>query len=122
MDKMLDNGVAIVTGAGRGIGAASACRLATGGARTIVNHRSNPDGANEIVEVIEKAGGTAKAVKADVGHPDAVVALFDDVNRPSGRSIIWSTTPPCAAIRRRPTRSTSIAMKRFSPPMSADRC
>lgn len=68
---------AIVTGAGRGIGAAIAKRLAADGFGAIVNYASNADTAAEVVSEIEAAGGKAVAVQADVGSPDGLPRLFD---------------------------------------------
>jgi 3-oxoacyl-[acyl-carrier protein] reductase len=61
---------ALVTGASRGIGRACAVRLATLGARVVVNYRSNVDAAEEVVAEIERAGGSAVAVAGDVSRFD----------------------------------------------------
>jgi 3-oxoacyl-[acyl-carrier protein] reductase len=58
---------AIVTGASRGIGRAIAMRLATEGYAAAVNYHSNRAAADEVVAQIEKAGGQAVAVQADIG-------------------------------------------------------
>jgi len=58
--------VAIVTGASRGIGRAISIKLASLGARVIVNYRADAAGANEVVETIRAAGGWAEAVQGDV--------------------------------------------------------
>ena len=68
---------AIVTGAGRGIGAAVAKRLASDGFGVIVNYASNEATATAVVNEIEAAGGKAIAVQADVGSPGALPRLFD---------------------------------------------
>jgi len=74
---MTDRGTVIVTGGGRGIGAA-ACRLAAQrGFAVCVNYRSNADSAEAVAAEIAGTGGQALAVQADVAEPDHVHALFE---------------------------------------------
>ncbi len=54
--------VAIVTGSSRGIGAATAERLASDGAAVVVNYVASEDKANAVVKRIRKAGGKAIAI------------------------------------------------------------
>jgi glucose 1-dehydrogenase len=70
---------ALVTGASSGIGAAVAKELAAAGARVAVNYAHGRERAEAVVEVIERAGGTAFAVQADVSDEAAVHAMFDRV-------------------------------------------
>ena len=65
----LNGKVAVVTGASKGIGAAIAEELAREGASVVVNYASSGTQAEAIVSKIEAAGGTAKAVRADVSKP-----------------------------------------------------
>lgn len=68
---------AIVTGSSRGIGAATARRLADEGYAVTVNYLTNAELAAGVVREIEWAGGQAIARQADVADPAAVRALFD---------------------------------------------
>jgi 3-oxoacyl-[acyl-carrier protein] reductase len=67
--------VALVTGAARGIGRATATRLARHGAAVCVNYTAHAAAAAEVVAEITKAGGRAIAAAADVGDPAAVAAM-----------------------------------------------
>lgn len=69
--------VAVVTGASKGIGAATAKALAAAGAAVVVNYASDKAGATRVVAEIEKAGGKAVAVQADVSKTADVERLFD---------------------------------------------
>lgn len=62
----LSERIALVTGGSRGIGRGIALELAKRGASIAVNYHSNADAANEVVGAIERAGGKALAVQADV--------------------------------------------------------
>ncbi|TDX08403.1 SDR family oxidoreductase [Kribbella sp. VKM Ac-2566] len=75
---------ALVTGASRGIGRAIAIRLASDGVRVAVGYLRNKERADEVVETIAAAGGTAVAVQADLSRPGEVVALFDQAERAIG--------------------------------------
>ncbi len=72
---MLQDKVAIVTGASRGIGRAIALELGRRGARVVVNYRSSAEAAAEVVAAIEEAGGRAIAVQADVGDFEQAARL-----------------------------------------------
>lgn len=74
--KTLQNKVAIVTGASRGIGADIAQTLAAAGAKIIVNYVRNVAAADAVCAAITEAGGECLAVKADVSDPAAVSLLF----------------------------------------------
>ena len=76
--------VAIVTGASRGIGAATASLLADRGYSVCVNYRTNSAAAEEIVSALRSAGGTAIAVKADIGQEEDIKRLFETVDKELG--------------------------------------
>src|SRR5262245_40036630 len=68
--------VILITGAGRGIGAATARLAAQHGYSVCVNYRQNRDAAESVVKQIEKDGGRAIAVAADISVEADVVRLF----------------------------------------------
>jgi NAD(P)-dependent dehydrogenase (short-subunit alcohol dehydrogenase family) len=77
--------VVLVTGASRGIGAATALAAARKGYAVAVNYAGNERAAADVVRGIESGGGRAIAVQADVAQEDQVLAMFDDVDRRLGR-------------------------------------
>jgi NAD(P)-dependent dehydrogenase (short-subunit alcohol dehydrogenase family) len=77
--------VAVITGASRGIGAATALVLAERGFRVVVNYRSSAEQADEVVHAAIAGGGEAVAIRADVTAPDDVAAMVDETQRRWGR-------------------------------------
>ncbi len=75
--RPLEGSVAVVTGAGRGIGRAIAGALAQAGARVVLSARTRHE-LDEAVETIRGAGGTAVAIAADVARTAEVDALARD--------------------------------------------
>ncbi|AGU52168.1 putative dehydrogenase/reductase [Variovorax paradoxus B4] len=80
MDQVL-----LITGGGRGIGAATALLAAQRGYAVAVNYASNSLAADEVVRAIRAGGGTAMAVQADVGDEAQVLAMFEKVDARLGR-------------------------------------
>jgi NAD(P)-dependent dehydrogenase (short-subunit alcohol dehydrogenase family) len=77
--------IIVITGASRGIGAATAALAAAQGYAVCVNYRERHDSAAAVVEGIERAGGRAVAVQADVSIEDDVIRLFDSCQQLLGR-------------------------------------
>ncbi len=74
----LSNKVAVVSGSSRGIGAAVAKAFAAQGAKVVVNHRSSPNGAEEVVAAIRADGGEATVIQADVSRFDEAQRLIKE--------------------------------------------
>jgi glucose 1-dehydrogenase len=82
--KKLAGQTAIVTGASSGIGKACAIALGMAGANVVLNYVGNPMGAEEAVQNIREAGGSAMIFKADVSQKDQVDAMFAEAVRAYG--------------------------------------
>ncbi len=80
MDKVL-----LVTGGGRGIGAATVRLAATQGWAVAVNYTANSLAADEVVRGIRELGGTAITVQADVSDEAQVLAMFQKIDAKLGR-------------------------------------
>lgn len=80
LDKLI-----VITGAGRGIGAACALLAAEQGYKVCVNYSVDDDAASKVIAAIENAGGTALAVKADISDEAEVERLFALVDERFGR-------------------------------------
>ena len=76
--------VLVVTGASRGIGAATACLAAAHGYSVCINYCSGKHEAEAVVEQIRSAGGIAIAVQADTTRPDEVESMFRTVDHKFG--------------------------------------
>jgi NAD(P)-dependent dehydrogenase (short-subunit alcohol dehydrogenase family) len=79
------SGVMVVTGGGRGIGAATARLAAKRGYAVAVNYVEKPDRAQGVIDEIKRAGGSAIAVQADVANEADVARLFERVDAELGR-------------------------------------
>ena len=85
MAQNLQGKVAIVTGASRGIGRATALALASEGASVVVNYASSSGAADAVVAEIEKLGSQAIAVKANAGNAEEVDQLIAATMEKFGR-------------------------------------
>lgn len=81
----MDNKVVLITGAGRGIGAATALLAARQGYTVAVNYLSNRAAAEQVVAAIAAVGGDAFVLQGDVASEAGVVAMFEQVDRRCGR-------------------------------------
>lgn len=75
---MMNGKVAIITGASRGIGAATAKLFAQHGAKVVVNYVNNRSAAEEVVESIREKGGQSIAIQADVRNQDQMNSLVNE--------------------------------------------
>ena len=82
---MTADGVLLVTGGSRGIGAATARLAARQGWRVAVNYTAQSLAADEVVRAIRAEGGTAISVQADVADETQVLRMFDHIDAKLGR-------------------------------------
>jgi 3-oxoacyl-[acyl-carrier protein] reductase len=82
--KNLENKVAVITGASKGIGAGIAKRLAAAGASIVVNYASDKAGAEAVVSSVTADGGRAIAVQANVSNEADITRLFEETQKAFG--------------------------------------
>jgi 3-oxoacyl-[acyl-carrier protein] reductase len=85
MELGIKDKVAILTGASRGIGAASAKALAHHGATVVINYIKSKDKAEELLDEIEKTGGKGMVFQADVRDQDAVNDMVESILNEFGK-------------------------------------
>lgn len=84
MSKKLSGKLAVVTGASKGIGAEIAKQLAMEGASVVIDYATSKTGADKVVSEIEKAGGKAIAIQANVSEPKEIQKLFAQAKKAYG--------------------------------------
>jgi NAD(P)-dependent dehydrogenase (short-subunit alcohol dehydrogenase family) len=77
--------IILITGASRGIGAATACLAAQRGDIVAVNYHANRQAADDVVDAIERNGGRAFAIGADVASESDVLHMFETIDAMFGR-------------------------------------
>jgi len=77
--------IVLITGGGRGIGAATALAAAKKGYAVAVNYTANAAAADDVVRQIRESGGTAISVQADVAHEEQILSMFAEVDARLGR-------------------------------------
>ena len=90
--------VAIITGAGRGIGAATARQLGCRGFHVVINYRSDAASAERVAANIRRAGGTADIAQADVRDPAQVATLLQGRETVDALICNANITPPFATL------------------------
>ena len=81
---MLKNKIALITGAGRGIGRAIAIALAKEGAEVVINYNGSEERAKEVKQTIEENGGKASIYKCNVSDFTACEAMIKDIVKEYG--------------------------------------
>ncbi|WP_413761708.1 SDR family oxidoreductase [Variovorax sp. Varisp41] len=105
--------VLLVTGGGRGIGAATALLAARRGHAVAVNYASNSLAADEVVRAIRAAGGKAIAVQADVGDEAQVMAMFEQVDARLGRLTALVNSAGVVDVRARADEMSAARLERM---------
>ncbi len=85
MSKSLTGKVAFINGGSRGIGAATAARLARDGATVAIGYNSSEEAAHAVADGIRAAGGDAFAIHADASDPASLKNAIDSVAKRFGR-------------------------------------
>lgn len=103
--RALAGKVALVTGAGRRVGRAIAIALGAAGARVAVHFHGSSDGACETVDAIERGGGQASPVQANLAERGAPAMLVAEIGRTFGRLDVLVNS--AASMQRTPLESVT---------------
>ena len=109
----LENKTALVTGASRGIGRATAVALAKAGARVLVHYGRSKQEAESLVAQIQSKGGSADAISVDLGTPEGAGLLARQVP-PS--DVVWRTDAATADLFARPQAADTAPASAFVVP------
>lgn len=102
--------IVVITGGGRGIGAATARLFASHGYAVCINYKLDAASADEVARAIVAEGGTGLAVRADVSEEAGVLELFSTVDRELGRLSVLVNN---AAILKPQTRVENLTAERI---------
>ncbi len=91
--------IALITGSSRGIGRAIALRLASEGARIVVNYRRNAEQAEAVVTEVQRLGSSASAVQADMSNGDDIRAMFQQIEAQLGYLDIFVANAAATSFR-----------------------
>lgn len=97
---MSKNGVLVITGSGRGIGAATALLAAERGHAVVVNYTRDAEAAGKVTAAIQAKGGDAVAVRGNVAEPDDVADIFAAADRLGRLSGLVNNAGIAGALRR----------------------
>ena len=103
--------IVLITGASRGIGAATARLAAARGWAVAVNYQQRRDAADALVHDIQRAGGESMAVQGDVGDEAQVIAMFDAMDRHWGQPL--SALVNNAGVVDRPSKVVDMSAARL---------
>jgi enoyl-[acyl-carrier protein] reductase III len=98
-EGMFTNKIALVTGASRGIGRATALTLSAGGADVVVHYHRNQAMAEEVVRTMQGHGRRAIAAGANLEAPEEITRLFDEIAREFGALDIFVANHAATAFK-----------------------
>jgi 3-oxoacyl-[acyl-carrier protein] reductase len=81
----LENKIALVTGASKGIGASIAKYLGAAGATVVINYSTSKSGADKVVAEIAAVGGKASAIQGDFSKPEEITRTFAEIKQKHGK-------------------------------------